>query len=355
MRVGFIGAGNLTAAHASFLQSKGIDILLSALPNHLGIIPKVEENGSRIDVLDGASFPVKTGTIAEALQADFTFLTVPGSGHEAAAAELAQHDLGNTNLIVTPGNLFTLLLGMKLERERFPKALFATTTSPYASRVMAGTAKVAVLGTKSQIEIAASAPLAKEDQQTIAGLFPQPVVWYADIASIFLGCTNAIVHPPAMLWAKAKIRAGETLAFYTECVPPAVPRICALDAERIGLAATLGLSSKTFLAYSNAWYGKNCPDFATFVRALDAYHTVAAPTTMNHRYLTEDVKCLLVFMRDWAQASHCITTEMDSVIAETGEVLGEDLMQTGMTLRSVGLMDASPSKIIAALNGARIS
>jgi opine dehydrogenase len=364
MKIAFVGAGNLTAAHAAFLHQKGHQILLSGLPGHLGIIPAVQKNGNQIDVVDGTSFPVEIGSIADALHADYTFVTVPGSGHAAAVDELAKHpELSQAKLIVVPGNLFGLFLSQKVSADRFPQLLAATTTSPYASRVLPGTAKVGVLGTKNQIEIAASqrkdGVLSRLSQTEImelfSGVFPQPLVAYADLASIFLGCTNAVVHPPAMLWAKDRISNGDKLGFYTDCVPPAVRRILKVDTERVMLVARLGLSTKTCLAFSNAWYGKNASDFATFVTELAAYRTVAAPTSMNHRYLTEDVKQLLVFMREWAETAGSVTTEMDSIIAETGDVLDENLMETGTTLESLGMTGATSEEIIAALNGVRFA
>jgi opine dehydrogenase len=358
MRIGFIGAGNVATAHAAFLRMHQHHVVLSGIMGHLGAVTMIQNNGGTLratGMIEG-TFNVETNQVADVIDStEILFVTTTANGYEEVARQLARFDLSKRTLFVIPENGFSAVARRRIRPEFFPGIILGTTTSPYVSRI-SGNAEVSVLGLKKKVEIAASQDRVADKLKTlIKSIFPQTLDWYPDLASIFFGCTNAVVHPPAMLWAKHKLDQGVDVLFYGECVPAALERILAVDDERLTIATKLGIKSRPALSFSNGWYGTEAPDFMTFVQRLPAYRAISAPTTMNHRYLTEDAKCLLVLMRDIGGRVGVATPAMDGVIAEVGETLGEDLTQTGVTLRSLGLQDASPAEILAALNGIAFS
>jgi opine dehydrogenase len=353
MRIGFIGAGAVATALTAFLRMNQHHVVLSGSPGHLDAITSIRSNENRLNStgLIAKTFEIEILAIEDLVRSTRTiFITTTANGHTEVIRRLTKFDLSSHTLVIVPENGFSAALRSQLQSNFLPKVIFGTTTAPYISRFL-GEATVAILGIKEKIEIAASQQhLSNDAKVVISDLFPCQLEWYPNIASIFFGCTNAVVHPPALLWARDKIAAGAQLPFYGECVPAALGRILAIDAERLTIATELGVQSQAALAFSNGWYGNNAPDFKSFVQNLPAYGAISAPTTMNHRYLTEDVQCLLLLMRDIGRKLRVRTPAMDSIIAEVEVTLGMDLLATGVTLSSLGLQDASPMEVLAALN-----
>lgn len=72
---------------------------------------------------------------------------------------------------------------------------------------------------------------------------------------------------------------------------------------------------------------------------------------MNHRYLSEDVKHILVLWVEIAEVIGVQVPEMKSVVQEASDVLNEDLSHTGRGLSSLNLEGSNANAIVRALNG----
>ena len=113
--------------------------------------------------------------------------------------------------------------------------------------------------------------------------------------------TNAIHHPPALLLNVGRVEStGGDYHHYYDGITPSVGRLIdALDAERIAVAAALGVTIERLpqfffrMGYTNA-AGR---DGGT---AYDVFHNsepnrwIKAPATIDHRFLNEDVPYGLV-------------------------------------------------------------
>jgi len=73
------------------------------------------------------------------------------------------------------------------------------------------------------------------------------------------------------------------------------------------------------------------------LRSNPNYRSVKAPTTLDHRYLWEDVPMGLVPMSDVAGAVGVETPAIDRLIDEASGILGRDLRRAGRTLDKLGL------------------
>lgn len=283
--------------------------------------------------------------------ADFIVLAVPTLGQEGILRQLLKFDLRRCVLVALPGSATSLAAHRVLFPNLSPKAIIESTTSPFACR--RNGVHVQMLGLKTTFEVATTTSLDSNIRQSFERLFPNPLEWYPDTASIFLSNTNPVAHPPGILAAREAIERGDhpLPKFYRVFVPQVIERVLAIDNERLAIAAALNLKSETDLKYSQKWYGGAASHSKEFYQTYEGYAEIETPTTMHHRYLTEDVKHILVLWFEIATVFGVNVPAMRSVVEEASNVLNEDLFKTGRTLTSLGLGGASRNAIVKALNG----
>jgi opine dehydrogenase len=68
-----------------------------------------------------------------------------------------------------------------------------------------------------------------------------------------------------------------------------------------------------------------------------SYQNVTAPTTLDHRYLWEDIPTGLVPISDVAHALDIATPTIDRLIDQGSEELGRDFRKEGRTLKRLGI------------------
>jgi opine dehydrogenase len=73
------------------------------------------------------------------------------------------------------------------------------------------------------------------------------------------------------------------------------------------------------------------------LRSNPSYCNLPAPTTLDHRYLWEDVPMGLVPISDAADAVGVATPAIDHLIDEASGILGRDFRSEGRTLEKLGL------------------
>eukprot|EP00178_Gracilaria_changii_P012834 TRINITY_DN36185_c0_g1_i1.p1 TRINITY_DN36185_c0_g1~~TRINITY_DN36185_c0_g1_i1.p1 ORF type:complete len:402 (-),score=36.21 TRINITY_DN36185_c0_g1_i1:193-1398(-) len=358
--ISIIGAGNAGAALAVFLRKQGHSVHLTGTTGHPGIIPQIEANGGRLTEVNGAhglhhertgtTVQVNTGTIAHAVQTKVIIITVPLFAQEDVIHALSPHDLSGRTLIFLPCGVAAGVIHSVMSEKRMPTLIVGTVSCPFASRTR-GDAKIAITRTKKQLEIAASKPVPTRFRKYLESLFPQPIIWYQDLASLFFSNVNPVIHPATMLVSRRQIEAvGPNPLFYEECMPAAEQRIQSVDRERCALANALGLQTNTLHGFFRAWYTPNARSYMDSVRSTPTYKGRRAPG-FQHRYIIEDVKFLIVFMRSIAERAKFPTPHFDWIVKEASSALGEDLWRTGKRLSSFRLEEASLKDIIAWLNG----
>ncbi|MCZ7448131.1 NAD/NADP-dependent octopine/nopaline dehydrogenase family protein [Rhizobium rhizogenes] len=301
----------------------------------------------------GGSFtPILLDDLEAAISnAEFIFLTVPTLGHEGIIRQLLNFDLSNCILVGLPGSATSLSCRRILFPSHSPAAVIESTTSPYACR---RTGKcVHMLALKSTFEVATTRELADGVKSRLGAIFPNQLQWYRDVASIFFSNTNPCAHPPGIIEAKDMIERGinPLPKFYRYFVPRAIERVIAVDNERLAIVEALGLESDTDFGYSKKWYGGEANNSKVFYETFAGYAEINTPTTVHHRYLTEDVKHIMVLWVQIAEVAGVQVPTMKSIITETSEILKENLFETGRTLASVNLGGADRYAIVNALNG----
>jgi opine dehydrogenase len=186
-------------------------------------------------------------------------------------------------------------------------------------------------------------------------LFPQAVA-APDIVSTGFTNANAMLHVANCVANAGRIESGSGYKFYAEGVTPAVGRLYeAINAERVAVAAALGADVPDLADWFERVYGVREASLIETCRRLThdsdgPYQATGTPTSLDHKYITEDVPAGLIPMSSFGAASGVPTPAIDALIEIVRYMTGKDFAAEGRTLDRLGLsgMDAPQIRRIMA-------
>lgn len=340
-RVGIIGLGQGGKALAVHLASRGYKPLIYCVPGHRKEYEAVKKRGGLIEAthaIQGVFEVQLVDDLAEFVRrTDHIVIVTLSTAHRAIIQELSRHDLSKTNLVALPGGgsfaAKVQQLGLKARN------VLESCTLPYASR-SPGPGQVAVLYIKRTFPLASAKSLQDADRTTLSAIFADRVDWHRSILSIWLNCTNPIVHCPPMVLNAGRVESGDPFCLYGDGITPGVAKATlALDAERLAIAASIGEKAPTVLEWTNIWYDAKYPDWVTFARTSMPHnkHGLAPTKLKGQRYLDEDMKETMVLWYSLGQVCGLDLPVMRSMLTLTSTMVDEDYLETGATLQSLGL------------------
>lgn len=174
-------------------------------------------------------------------------------------------------------------------------------------------------------------------EELIAKLFPQlrPV---NDILLTSLNNIGSVIHPAGLLLNAGSVGRGDQFEFYRDGMTPEVVRVIeAIDAERCTIMSRLGLPVRCLLEWMRETYACTAISCGEAFQLNKPYHGIAAPGSIDSRYLTEDVPTGLVPLASIARYLGIATPTIDALITLAGIVLCKDFWTTGRTVERVHL------------------
>jgi opine dehydrogenase len=299
-----------------------------------------------------------TQSVTEAVAgADIVAVTVPTPALPTLAAPLIDATTPEQLLWLDPGHSGgALYLAAEFRRRSAllsGRRLCQLSTSSHGAR-MSGPAAVRVFGLPRATLGAFPGRAVEDCLAQIDALFPGRFTAAETVLEVDLQNINAVLHPPLMVGNAGWIEAtAGRFAIYHEGTGPALARLMeALDNERRALADRFGVPTATLVEYlRDAGYttaeaaaaGRIHPA----LQASEAMGTVAAPATLDHRYLHEDVGWGLVPWLELARAAASPAPIMAALTAVAGALNGVDYFGTGLNLERMGLTGLSPAEIVA--------
>ncbi len=263
------------------------------------------------------------------------------TGHWPLAQKMASHLRDGQMVLLNPGRTFGALEFQHIIRASGCAAdviVAEANTLIYVSRVLVpGT--VIIGAVKKQVLVSG---LCADDTSILLDrlgeAFPQFVPAGSFLETSF-GNIGAMFHPTISLLNKDRILRKVPFDFYTEGVTRETARYLErVDSERVALAAALGVHPLSVTEWLSSRYGLELADIYTMLRSNPSYRSVKAPTTLDHRYLWEDVPMGLVPISDVASAVGVETPAIDHLISEASGILGRDFRRVGRTLDKLGLV-----------------
>ena len=141
--------------------------------------------------------------------------------------------------------------------------------------------------------------------------------------------------------------------FYAEGGSPAVARVMdAIDAERLALARALGARAVPFAElFHQLGFTTGGQSYAgsTYhaIQGSDLIRPIQSPSTLDHRYLHEDVGWGLVPWMHLAAAADSPAPTITALTHLAGVINGIDYSRQGLTLERMGLAGKTPAQIRA--------
>jgi opine dehydrogenase len=346
VRIAVLGGGNGSFAAAGDFALAGHDVRLwrrdtAAVAAHraAGRAITVKDFGGRHE----AKLTLATSDIGEAVRdADLILCPAPATAQGDIARVLAPH-LKDGQVVYLPPGTFGSYIFAKAAREagnRADAAFAETGTLPWLARKH-GPHEVAITIRAKRLPTGVLPLRLKHHAlEAIGRAFPGVIEDCGDALSGALMNAGPIIHPPLITMNAAPLEHFERWDIHREGTQPAVRRVTdALDAERIAVRAALGYGAPHFpLADHYAgegaeWmYGRGSHD-----RLTDSGDWREHIVLTQHRYMLEDVRIGLSFLISCGELAGVPTPLARAFLAIGGAVCGEDFMQTGRTLASLGL------------------
>jgi opine dehydrogenase len=341
-----IGAGHGGRAMAAHLALMGFTVTLyNRTPDRVAAIKA--RRGLDLDSYDDgphgfARLARVTSDMAEALgDSDMIMVVVPSSAHADIAKECAPHLRDGQIVILHPGRTLGAIEFQRTICGNGCKAdvtIAEAETFIYASR-SDGPAQVRIFRIKEAVPVAAL-PATRTPQvlEALALAFPQ---FIDGVSVLHTGLNNmgAIFHPALTILNAGRIEStlGD-FEFYMEGVTASTARLLeALDRERVTVAASLGIRARTALEWLQMAYNARGEDLNEAIHNQTGYVGIKAPSTLNHRYIFEDVPMSLVPIAALGQHYGVSVRGMDSIIRLGCIIHRTDYWRRGRTLEKLGI------------------
>jgi opine dehydrogenase len=354
--IAVLGAGHGGCAAAADLGRRGYAVRLHAR-NAERLAPLRARGGIEARGIHQGLVPIAlmTTDVGEAISgADLIMLVVPSVAHEYYARALTPLIDGSQPLFINPGHTGG---GLHFRHElrnagyRGPVRSGETVTLTYITR-MEGPAIVNIYSYTKRLRFAAlPGKHAAELFALIKPIYPE-IQQASSVLETALSNLNAIFHPEGMIMNAGWIQqTGGDFLFYREGFTDAVGRVtAAVDAERMAVAKALGIPATPFIevfyqAGLTTKAARDSGDIARACRESEPNKTIKSPSSLDHRYMHEDVGYGLVPMAALGRLAGVATPTIDALVHIAGLAVGIDYSRSGLTLDRMGLSGKSPAEL----------
>jgi opine dehydrogenase len=358
-RYAVVGAGHGGKAMAAHLALMGFKVsLYNRTFEHISIIKK--RGGIELDSPEGGprgfgKLGRITSDMGEALkEAQVVMVVVPSSAHADIARAMAPHLKKGQTVILHPGRTCGALEFSKVLKDNDCTAdatIAEAETFIYASR-SDGPAQARIFRTKEAVPLAALPAMRTE--KVLEAIHPAYPQYIDGINVLNTGLNNmgAIFHPALTLLNMGWIEATHgDYQFYIDGVTPSVARMLeVLDRERVTVASSLGIRARTALEWLKLAYDTQGDDLHEAIHNQPGYYGIKAPSTLNHRYLFEDVPMSLVPIASLGMRYGVSVRGIESLIRIGSIIHHTDYWRRGRTVEKLGLEQWSVTELTRFVN-----
>ncbi len=354
MKIAVLGGGNGSFAAAGDFALQGHEVRLwrrdaAQVATHRAADSRiiVKDLKGRHDV----QLALVTSRIAEAVRdAELILCPTPAFAQQDIATLLAPH-LTDGQVVFLPPGTFGSMIFARAVRDAGSRAAMSfaeTGTLPWLARKH-GRFEVAVTIRAKRLPVGVF-PLKAADHalDVIGRAFPGVIEPCGDALSAALMNAGPIIHPPLIVMNAGAIEHFERWDIHKEGTQTSIRRVTdALDAERIAVREGFGYGTPHFpLAHHYAaegeqWmYGRGSHD-----RLTDSGDWRERIVLAEHRYMREDLRLGLSFLVSAAELAGVATPLAKAFLAIGGAICGEDFVNQGRTLASLGLGDLDRERL----------
>jgi len=358
-RVAVVGAGPVGRATAAYLAMHGHEAGLWS-PSGRSTVPlalRARAQGRGRIVVTGALQGEADVAILrdpdEIAACEVVVIAIPADAYAAVLPRVlpALH-AGQT--VIVSGALSLVPLWIH-ERAGTPQArpLVAAWGTTLATARRAAGADVEINTLRARFDVAAI-PSARIDEavSTCRTLFGDRFGRADNVLATTLSNINPVAHAAEALPNLTRIERGEEW-FLFDCLTPAAARIAeAIDRERLAIARGFGLAVRSIEEHYHLSYHVprgTVAEIAAAIHARDA--APPGPTTLDHRYILEDMPYGLVFFEALARRVDVPTPVTSAAITFAGAAYGRDFRAANALLADLDLEGLSRDALLRRCNG----
>jgi opine dehydrogenase len=354
-----IGAGHGGKTMAAYLAIAGKKVTLyNRTYEHVKMIAarggiELESNEGNIRGFGKISQVTSDMQVALA-EAEVIMIVVPSSAHRDIAKMAAPYLKDGQILILNPGRTCGAIEFAYILQSCNCTAdvtISETETFIYASR-SDGPAQARIFRTKNAVPLAAlPATRTHLVLDAINDVYPE-FIDGINVLNTGLNNMGAIFHPALTILNAGRIEStlGD-FQFYIDGVTPSVARVLeSLDQERVTVAASIGIRARTAMEWLAAAYNVAGESLLEAIHNQTGYYGINAPSTLNHRYIFEDIPMSLVPIASLGMRFGVSVPGMDSLIRLACIIHQTDYWRRGRTLDKLGINDISSIELIRYVN-----
>jgi len=356
-----IGAGNGGKAMAAHLAIMGFEVTLyNRTPENIaaikarGGITLESQNPSGPSGFGRLAYV--TSNIQEAVErSDVIMIVIPAYGHRDIARQMAPYLHEGQMVVLNPGRTLGAIEVQKiLDEEGCSKGVIVaeSQTLIYASR-SDGPAQALIFRIKDAVPIAAlPATKTKLVLDKLKSAYPQ-FINGGHVLRTGLDNIGAIFHPTISIFNVGRIEGTHgDFQFYLDGVTPTVARLMeVLDRERVTVASSVGIRAITAREWLKAAYNAEGKDLYEAIHNQSGYRGINAPSTLFHRYLTEDIPMSLVPIASLGKRYGVSVRGMENIIRLACIAHGTDYWRRGRTLKKLGIGNLSVEELTRHVTG----
>jgi opine dehydrogenase len=302
-----------------------------------------------------ARLALVTSDMQSALEhAQMIMVVVPSSAHADIARKVAPHLKDGQMVVLHPGRTCGAIEFRKVLEDQGCTAdvrVAEAETFIYASR-SDGPAQARIFRMKEAVPLAALP--ARHTQSILDAIQPAYPQFIDGVNVLHTGLNNmgAIFHPALTLLNSGWIESTHgDFQFYIDGVTTSTARVLEeLDRERVTVASSLGIRARNAMEWLQMAYNTIGDDLNEAIHNQPGYYGIKAPSTLNHRYIFEDVPMSLVPIASLGQRFGVSVRGMDSLIRLACIVHRTDYWRRGRTAEKLGIGDLSVSELTHYVN-----
>ena len=356
--IAVLGGGHGAFATAAHMALNGFSVNLFEAPDFGETIAQVQLHGGiefrhegitslptgfgRLNVVSTDPRLVLSGT-------DIVWVIVPAFAQKRIAELCAPYFTSKQIVVLAPGNFggsIEFAQTLRQQGVHHLPSLVEAECMVYAVR-KDGANSVMVTGIKKNLGVAAFP--GTETPKLLPALrqcYPD-LVGLGSVLETGLRNVNTVVHAPIMVMNAPLLAKG--FKFYAEGCSELPGRvIMGIDRERMAVGSGLGLQLPSLYDIQLRWYAHLGAKGRTLVEVLaanPAYQGSAAPSTLSHRYVLEDVPYGMVPLECLGELVGVATPLTSAIISLASEMLGADLRKDARDLRKLGLDKLTPEQV----------
>jgi opine dehydrogenase len=297
VKVAILGAGAIAYGNAALLCRDGHEVTLWSPSGRRTATLATGAPLVASGAVTGSFHPRVAASCADALStAEAVVIAVPGYAHRAvldAAAPLLRSE--QVVVFSSHMSLAGLYLAGLLRKRGVTTPIAALGTTVTTGR-QTGPAAVSVSSVRARLDVAVlPGSAADKGLEVCRALFGDRFVLRDGLLAIALSNLNPQNHLAIALCNLTRMELGETWKQNRHITPAVARLIEALDAERLAIAKAFGVKVRTIHEHFHLSFDVPMGTLAEMTQALAQRPSdVTGPTTLDSRYVTEDVPFGLV-------------------------------------------------------------